>query len=37
MSLWNDVVTYYRELEEIRAIENFKADDIAISKGERLM
>ena len=34
VSLWNDVVTYYRELEKIRAIENFKADDIVIAKGE---
>lgn len=34
VSLWNDVVTYYRELEKIRAIENFKADDIVIARGE---
>lgn len=34
VSFWNDVVTYYRELEKIRAIENFKADDIVITKGE---
>lgn len=34
ISFWNDVVTYYRELEKIRAIENFKADDIVISKGD---
>ena len=34
VSLWNDVVTYYRELEKLRAIENFKADDIVIAKGE---
>lgn len=34
VSLWNDVVTFYRELEKIRAIENFKADDIVITKGE---
>lgn len=34
VSLWNDVVTYYRELEKIRAIENFKADDIVIAAGE---
>lgn len=34
ISFWNDVVTYYRELEKIRAIENFKADDIVITKGE---
>lgn len=34
VSLWNDVVTFYRELEKIRAIENFKADNIVITKGE---
>lgn len=34
ISFWNDVVTYYRELEKMRAIENFKADDIVITKGE---
>lgn len=34
VSFWNDVVTYYRELEKIRAIEDFKADDIVITKGE---
>lgn len=34
ISFWNEVVTYYRELEKIRAIENFKADDIVIAKGE---
>ena len=28
------MVTYYRELEKIRAIEDFKADDIVITKGE---
>lgn len=34
ISFWNDVVTYYRELETMRAIENFQADDIVVSKGE---
>lgn len=34
VSFWNEVVTYYRELERIRAIENFKADDIVVAKGE---
>lgn len=34
VSFWNDVVTYYKELETMRAIENFKADDIIITKGE---
>lgn len=34
VSFWNDVVTYYRELERIRAIEPFKADDIVVAKGE---
>lgn len=34
VSFWNEAVTYCRELEKIRAIENFKADDIVVAKGE---
>ena len=34
VSFWNDVVTYYRKLETMRAIENFQAEEIVISKGE---
>lgn len=34
VSFWNEIVTYYRELEKIRAIEGFKADDIVIARGE---
>lgn len=34
ISFWNDVVTYYRQLETMRAIEGFQSDDIVITKGE---
>lgn len=34
ISFWNDVVTYYRQLETIRAIENFESDDIVVIQGE---
>lgn len=33
ISLWNDVVTYHKKLENLRAIEDFKSDDIVIQKG----
>ena len=34
MSLWNDVVSYYRKLEGLRAIEGFDAADITVGQGE---
>lgn len=34
ISFWNDIVTRFKELLRIRAIENFNADDIAVTKGE---
>lgn len=34
ISFWNDMVTYYKKLETMRAIENFKSDDIEVTKGE---
>lgn len=34
ISFWNDVVTYYRKLETMRAIENFQSEDIVVTKGE---
>lgn len=34
MSLWNDIVSYYRKLEALRAIEGFDAADITVSQGE---
>ncbi len=34
ISLWNDIVKHHQELEKIRAIENFKPEDVVISKGD---
>lgn len=34
ISFWNDVVKYHQELEKIRAIEAFKAEDIVVAKGD---
>lgn len=34
ISFWNDVVKHHKELEKIRAIEDFKADDIVVTKGD---
>lgn len=34
ISLWNDIVTYLKELVKIRAIEEFIAKDITVSGGE---
>lgn len=34
ISLWNDIVSHHRQLESIRAIENFEADDVTVSAGE---
>ena len=31
-ALWNDIVTYYQELQRIRAIQNFKEEDIPLPK-----
>ena len=33
-ALWNDIVTYNKELMGIEAIENFVAEDVTVSKGE---
>lgn len=33
-SLWNDIVTYCKELEKIEAIEEFKADEVVVEMGE---
>lgn len=33
ISLWNDIVSHHRQLENIRAIENFEADDVTVSAG----
>ncbi len=34
ISLWSDIVAYHRELERIRAIEDFSEDDITVEQGE---
>ncbi|MDF2987402.1 MAG: Phage tail sheath protein [Eubacterium sp.] len=34
ISLWNDIVKHHQELEKIRAIENFKPEDVVVSKGD---
>ena len=34
ISLWSDIVAYHRELEKIRAIEDFSEDDITVEQGE---
>ncbi|NYV67277.1 phage tail sheath subtilisin-like domain-containing protein [Bacillus sp. Gen3] len=33
VSLWNDIVRHHQELETLQAIENFKADDVVVEKG----
>ncbi len=33
ISFWNDVVKHHQELQTIRAIEDFQADDVVISQG----
>lgn len=33
ISLWSDVVKHHEQLQEIRAIENFKESDVAIEQG----
>lgn len=34
VSLWNDIVSYYRKLENLRAIEGFDAADISVEQGD---
>jgi len=34
ISFWNDVVKHHQELEKIRAIEDFIADDVVVTKGD---
>lgn len=34
VSLWSDIVAYHRELEKIRAIENFSEEDVKVEQGE---
>lgn len=34
ISLWNDIVTHHQQLQGIRAIEDFKAEDVTVGKGD---
>lgn len=34
ISLWNDITTHHQELQRLRAIEDFKPDDVTVEKGE---
>lgn len=34
VSFWSDVVAHHKELETLQAIEDFKADDVVVEKGE---
>ncbi len=35
LSLWNDIVKHRRSLERMRAIENFKDEDVEVSRGDK--
>lgn len=34
ISLWNDIVKHHRHLQDIRAIQDFSADDVTVNQGE---
>lgn len=34
ISLWNDITTHHQELQRLRAIEDFKPDNVKVEKGE---
>lgn len=34
ISLWNDIVKHHRKLQDIRAIQDFNADDVTVNQGE---
>lgn len=34
ISLWSDIVAHHREMERIRAIENFSGSDVSVDQGE---
>lgn len=34
ISLWSDIVKHHEQLQKLRAIENFKEDDIVVKEGE---
>ena len=33
VSLWADIVSHHRQLEQIRAIENFSEEDVKVEQG----
>lgn len=33
ISLWNDITTHHKELQTLRAIENFKSEDVTVQPG----
>lgn len=35
LSLWNDIVKHRRSLEKMRAIENFKDEDVEVTRGDK--
>ena len=32
-STWNDIIKHHKELEDIRAIENFSTEDVTVERG----
>ena len=34
ISLWNDIITHHKQLESIRAIENFESSDVTVEAGQ---
>ena len=34
ISLWSDIVAHHRELEKIRAIEDFSDEDVTVEEGD---
>lgn len=34
ISLWNDIVKHHNQLQDIRAIQDFNADDVTVSQGD---
>lgn len=35
ISLWNDIVKHHQELQKLQAIEDFKAEDVVVSQGDK--
>ena len=35
ISLWNDIVKHHRQLQDIRAIEDFSSDDVTVNQGDK--